>query len=112
MSSGREATSEQLSSIRESAGYNEVYPSGREPNEDLSWSSAKEPSTHSPIKGVEGYKEDEGEEGDEEEEGDDQEGEGDDNEWDESDEGVDIVFCSLSIFLPDLEKSKNIIFSP
>jgi len=111
MSGGREATSEQSSSICQSAGYDEVYPSGHEPDKDLSWSLAKEPSAQSPVEGEEGYKEDEWEEGDDREEGDDQEGGGDDNEWDESDEGVDIVFCSLLICLSDLEKSKNIIVS-
>ena len=27
-------------------------------------------------------------------------------------DGVDTIFCLLSICVPDLEKSKNIIFSP
>ena len=51
MSGGREVTSEQSSSVREGAGYDEVYPSGHEPKEDLSWSPAREPSTHSLAKG-------------------------------------------------------------
>ena len=51
MSGGREATSEQSSSVREGAGYDEVYPSGHESKEDLSWSPAREPSTHSLAKG-------------------------------------------------------------
>ena len=51
MSGGREATSEQSSSVREGAGYDEVYPSRHEPKEDLSWSPAREPSTHSLAKG-------------------------------------------------------------
>jgi len=86
MSGGREATSEQSSSIREGVGYDEVYPSGRELEEDLTWSLARELSAHSPTKGEEGYEEDE--EGDVEgEEGDVKEGGGDDYEGDESDGG-------------------------
>ena len=42
----REATSEQLS-IREGAGYDEVFQSGREPEEGFSWSSERETSIQS-----------------------------------------------------------------
>ena len=87
MSGGRKATSEQSSSVREGMDYEEVYPSGREPKKDLTWSLTKELSPHSPAKGEEGYEEDKGEKGDEGEEGDDKEGRGDDDEEDESDEG-------------------------
>ena len=87
MSGGREATSEQSSSVREGIDYKEVYPLGCEPKKDLTWSLTKELSPHSPAKGEEGYKEDKGEKGDEGEEGDDEEGKGDDDEEGESDEG-------------------------
>ena len=64
MSGGREATSEQSSSVREGTGYNEIYPSGHEPLEDLTWSTNKEPSAHSPAKEEEEKEErDGGEEG-------------------------------------------------
>ena len=73
MSGGREATSEQSSSIREGANYDKVYPSGREPEENLSWSPARKSSTHSPAveeEGCNGEEGDvEGEEGDDENEG-------------------------------------------
>ena len=78
MSGDREATSEQSSSVREGAGYDEVYPLGHEPEEDVTWSPEREPSAHSPAEEEEEeYKEDEEEEeeGDEEEE-EDEEGEG------------------------------------
>lgn len=42
----RETPSDQ-SSIRDGAGYDEVFPSGREPAEGLSWSSERESSTPS-----------------------------------------------------------------
>nr|POE82626.1 hypothetical protein CFP56_60387 [Quercus suber] len=77
MSSGREVTSEKSSSVREGAGYDEAYPSGREPEEDLSWSSAREPFAHSPVKREEGRDKEEG----------DVEGEEDDGEGNESDRG-------------------------
>ena len=48
MSGDREATSEQSSSICEGVGYDEVYPSGRGPDEGLTWSPEREPSAHSP----------------------------------------------------------------
>ena len=81
MSGGREATNEKLLSAHEGVGYDEVYPSRRDPNEDLTWSPTRELSAHSLTEGEEGYKEDKGKEGDE------GEGEGDDDEEDESDEG-------------------------
>ena len=75
MSSDREVTSEQLSSVREGTGYNEVYLSRCEPVEDLTWSLEREPSAHSLAKKEEEeYEEDEekgeekGCEGEEEEE--------------------------------------------
>ena len=87
MSGGREATNEKLLSAHEGVGYDEVYPSRRDPNEDLTWSPTRELSAHSLTEGEEGYKEDKGKEGDEGEEGDEEEGGGDDDEEDESDEG-------------------------
>ena len=47
MSSDKEVTSEQLLSVRRGAGYDEVYPSGHEPMEDLTWSLERKLSTHS-----------------------------------------------------------------
>ena len=85
MSGGREATNEKLLSAHEGVGYDEVYPSRCNPNEDLTWSPTRELSTHSLAKGEEGYKEDKGKEGDEGEEGDEEEGGGDDDEEDEND---------------------------
>ena len=69
MSGDREVTSKQLLSVREEASYNEVYPSGHRPNEGLSWSSEREPSTHSPVEEEEYYDGEEVEEreGDEDE---------------------------------------------
>ena len=43
--------SEQSSSVYKGVGYNEVYPSGHELEEDLTWSLARESSTHSPAEG-------------------------------------------------------------
>ena len=65
----REVTSKQLSSVREEASYNEVYPSGHRPKEGLSWSSEREPSTYSPVEEEEYYDGEEVEEreGDEDE---------------------------------------------
>lgn len=69
MSSDREATSDQLS-VCEGAGYNELYPSGRELEEYLSSSLERKPPTHSLAKEEEEYEEDEEEAmGDEDEEG-------------------------------------------
>ena len=51
MLGGREAMSEQSSSVYEGVGYDEVYPSGHELEEDLTWSLARESSTHSPAEG-------------------------------------------------------------
>ena len=48
----REAVSEQ-SSIREEAGYDEVFPSSHEPREGFSWSSEREMSTQSSDKEME-----------------------------------------------------------
>ena len=73
MSGGREVTSEQSSLICEGAGYDQVYPSGCELEEDLTWSPTRESSAYSFVEGEEGYEEDEEgnverEKGDEEEE--------------------------------------------
>ena len=74
MSSDREVTSEQLPSVCEGTGYNEIYLSRCEPVEDLTWSLEREPSAHSLAKKEEEYEEDEekgeekGCEGEEEEE--------------------------------------------
>ena len=72
----REATSEQ-SSIREGAGYDEVFQSGHEPEKGLSWLSERETLAHSPGDEVESCdgeeeveSEDKGDEGGEEGEGD------------------------------------------
>ena len=86
MSSDREAMSKQ-SSVCEGAGYDEVFQSGHELEEGLSWWSEREPSTHSPDDKVESYDGGEGEE--EEGEDDDDEG-GEDEEYggeDDRDEG-------------------------
>ena len=48
--SDKEVTSKQSSPVCEGAGYDEVYPSGRELEEDVPWSPKREPSTRSPIK--------------------------------------------------------------
>ena len=48
MSSDREATSDQSSSVCEGASYDEVYSLGHRPEEGLSWSLEREPSAHSP----------------------------------------------------------------
>ena len=48
----REATSEQ-SSVREGAGYDEVFGSGHEPDEGFSWSSERETSAQSSDEEVE-----------------------------------------------------------
>ena len=63
-----------MSSICEGAGYDEVYPSGRKLEEDLTWSPERESSAHSPADGEE-YEEDEERGGDEGKEGKDEEGE-------------------------------------
>ena len=41
--------SEQLLSVREGAGYDKVYPFGRKPEKDVSWSPEREPFAHSPT---------------------------------------------------------------
>lgn len=83
MSGGKEATSEQSSSVRECESYDEVYPSGCGPEEGLSWSLEREPSAQSPNEGEEeGY---EGGEGENDEREDREEKEG--KEEEESDEG-------------------------
>ena len=43
--SNREAMSELSSSIREGAGYDEVFSLGHEPGEDYPWSPKREQST-------------------------------------------------------------------
>ena len=84
MSGDKETTSEQLSLIHEGVNYDDFYPSGREPMEELTWSLEKESSAYSPTKEKEEY---EGEgEGDEEEE---KEGEGEGEEKGNGDEGGD-----------------------
>lgn len=90
MSGDRKVMSKQLSSVCEGASYNEVYPSGHELEEDLTWSPKREPCAHSPVEGEEEkYEEDKEREGDEEEEEKDGEGEeGEDEEEGESDKGV------------------------
>ena len=42
-------TNEQSSSVRKGADYDEFYTLGREPEEDVTWSSEREPSAHSPV---------------------------------------------------------------
>lgn len=90
MSSDTEVKSEQSSLVREGVGYDEVYPSRREPNKDVTWSPKRESSTHSPTEEEdEEYKEDEDEEGEEEgyeEEEEEAYGEG---EKEEDEEGLD-----------------------
>ena len=83
MSGDREATSDQ-SSVREGAGYDEVYPSGHEPEEDLTWSLKRDPSAHSPTEEEKECEEEEEEEGEEEEE-DNEEERGDEEKDDEED---------------------------
>ena len=53
MSSDSEATSEQLLSVHEGAGYNEIYPLGCGPEKGLTWSLERETSGHSPDYGDE-----------------------------------------------------------
>ena len=85
-------TSEQSSSVREGTGYDEVYPSRRELEEDLSWSLAGEPFAYSPIEEEEGCDEEKGdvkgEEGDDEEGGYDDEGNESDRGSEQYDEGL------------------------
>ena len=66
MSGDREATSKQSSPIREGASYDEVYPSGHNPMEDLTQSLEREPFAHSRTE--EDKKDEEEEEEDEEKE--------------------------------------------
>ena len=85
MSGDREATSDQ-SSVREGAGYDEVYPSGHEPEEDLTWSLKRDPSAHSPTEEEKECEEEEEEEEEgEEEEEDNEEERGDEEKDDEED---------------------------
>ena len=70
----REVTSEQLSSLHEGVGYDEVYLLECEPNESLSWSPEREPSAYSPTEGEKKeYEEDEEGECDKGDEGEDEE---------------------------------------
>ena len=62
MSSDREATSEQSSSVREGVSYNKVYLSGCELVEDLTWSLERELSAHYSTKEDEEYEGDWGKE--------------------------------------------------
>ena len=80
----REATSEQ-SSIREGAGYDEVFQSDHKPEEGFSWSSKREMSAHSPDEEVESCDEEE-EEVKGEDKGDEGREEGD-NDGDEGEVG-------------------------
>ena len=50
----REATSEQLS-VREGAGYDEVFNSGHELDDGFSYSSKRETSAQSPDEEIESY---------------------------------------------------------
>ena len=91
MSGHSEATSEQ-SLVCKEASYNEVFPSSHKPEEGLSWSSKREPSTRSPVDKEEDFDGDEVEErkGDEDDEG---EGENEGEfevEDDEDDDGSDM----------------------
>ena len=56
--SDREVTSKQSSSGRESMGYDEVYPSGCELEEDVPWSPEREPFAQSPTEEEEEDEED------------------------------------------------------
>ena len=69
MSGDREAASEQSSSVYKGAGYNELYPSGHEPEKYITLSPKRELSTHSLAKEEEEYEEDRETVGDEDEEG-------------------------------------------
>ena len=73
-----------ITSVREGAGYDEVYPSGHEPEEDLTWSLKRDPSAHSPTEEEKDCEEEEEEEGEEEEE-DNEEERGDEEKDDEED---------------------------
>ena len=69
MSSDSEATSEQLLSVHEGAGYNDIYPLGCGPEKGLTWSLERETSGHSPDDGdEEDYEADGGEDDKKEEE--------------------------------------------
>ena len=81
----REAKSEQ-SSIREGAGYDEVFQSDHKPEEGFSWSSKRKTSTHSPNEEVKSYDEEEGEE-EKREEGEDEGDEGGEEGEDNGDKG-------------------------
>lgn len=83
--SDKEAMSELSSSIREGAGYGEIYPSGCKPEEDFPRSTKRELSAHCLYDDEENNeKEDKGDiEGDEYDEGDEDE----ENKEDEEDEG-------------------------
>lgn len=77
--SDKEAMSEQLSSVCEAAGYNVVYPSGRELEKDVPQSPERELFARSPT-------EEEEDEEDEEREEDEENDKGGENEYDEGDE--------------------------
>ena len=61
MSGHSEVTSKQ-SSVHEGVGYDEVFPTGHGPKKGLSWSSEREPSTHSLVDNEEDYDGEEAEE--------------------------------------------------
>ena len=83
MSGDREAISEQ-SLVCEGVGYDEVFQSGYELEEGLSWWLKREPSTHYPVDEMESYDRGEGEE--EKGEDDNDEG-GEDEEYRGEDDG-------------------------
>ena len=83
MSSDSEATSEQLLSVHEGAGYNEIYPLGCGPKKVLTWSLEGKMSSHSPDDGDEEDYEADGGEDDKKEDGEERE----DEEEEKSDEG-------------------------
>ena len=68
-------------SIREGVGYNEVYPLGHEPMEDLIWSLERKPFAHSLV-------EEEKEEGEEDEDENDEENDGEEGEDHEEGDGI------------------------
>ena len=77
MLGGSEATSEQLSSVREDASYNEVYPSGCGLEKGLTWSLERELSAYSlDDEDEEDYEANGGEDGKEVEEEEGERGEG------------------------------------
>ena len=93
MSGSSEVTSEQSSSVREGASYDEVYASSRGSDEGSTWSLEREPSAHSPNDEEEGdYKADGGKDEKEVKEGEkreDNEEENDEGSHEKSDKSID-----------------------